>query len=149
MPVPFLYALYALEAGVGVGSFLVGRRFKTVLRTLFQSLGGCIVTLTLAFMIFAPNHHEFQVVVIDFSGGIIMFSAPGAVLGALWATRRSGCIALVISGIAGLVLDVLFLLMLNSGLMILLSVLSEGREFIRYSIYGLKNPICASRKIAT
>jgi hypothetical protein len=97
--------MYLILAGIAVALFLFARRFKTGLRALLQMIGASVIVSASFFFVFVPNQHEYAVLMFDFVGAPLAVVLPlAAATGAVWATRHSGCLAMTLTSIVGIIL---------------------------------------------
>lgn len=111
--------MYLVGAGCGIALILFARRFKTGLRALLQMIGASVVAVALFFYVFIPNQHEYEVLMFDFVGGPLpLVISLAAAIGAVWATRRNGCLMMALVGMAAIILGVLVALAWIGGVLL-------------------------------
>jgi hypothetical protein len=111
--------MYLVGVGCGIALFLFARRFKTGLRALLQMIGASVAAVALFFLIFIPDQHEYEVLMFDFVGGPLpVVIALAAVIGAVWAVRRNGCLTMALAGMAAIILSVLVALAWIGGVLL-------------------------------
>lgn len=125
MQLASFWLFYAFGAGISILTFVWARRFSPILRALLQSLGACIAALALVLVAFSFDPHEFDVLIQDFFGApLFLLGTPAATIGAMWAMRRNGCLALGISAVTGVILGGLVSLVIGNGLFVFSMVLT-------------------------
>ena len=111
--------VYLVGAGCSIALILFARRYKPGLRALLQMIGASVAAVALFFCIFIPDRHEYEVLMFDFVGGPLPLVIPlAAAIGAVWATRRNGCLTMVLVGIAAIILGVLVALAWIGGVLL-------------------------------